>query len=151
MDKVVEATDYDSATHDASSGTFNTAPHTPNTATLPDDVAATMEYKTSVRQLLDVQIYPIFKGDIIKKLFNCGAYVKLCVAYLHVLSQLRGCPRYTGDIITLCTCLQLIPIDNNRMLGADKFMVDFRGIYFNANKALYINFHNHASIFVRQC
>ena len=60
------------------------------------------------------------------------------MAYLHLLSQIPGCPKYTGDRITSCTCLQLLTIDNNNMLRASQFMVDFQGINFNAKKALYI-------------
>ena len=40
------------------------SPHTPKNATYPD-----AENKTSVRQLLDGQEYPVAKGDIIKKDF----------------------------------------------------------------------------------
>ena len=86
-----------------------------------------------------------------KKGFGRKAADEQYVAYLHGISQLPGCPRYTGDIITLYTCLQIIPIENSTMLGAVQFMVDFRGMHFNAKKALYINFQKYASIFVRQC
>ena len=69
------------------------------------------------------------------------------MAYLHVLSQLPGCPKYTGDRITSCTLLQILPIDNNDILEAAQFVVDFWQVHFNANKSLYINFQKHASIF----
>ena len=71
------------------------------------------------------------------------------MAYLHGISQLPGYPRYNGDIITSCTCLQLIPIDNNKILRSEELMVDFQGMHFNAKKALYINFHNHAAMFCK--
>ena len=35
------------------------------------------------------------------------------------------------------------------MLVAEKFVVDFQRMYFNAKKALYINFQNHASFFCK--
>ena len=57
----------------------------------------------SVRQLLDGQEYPVAKGDIIKKRFYREADVEQCLAYLHALSQLPGCPSYIGDRIKLCT------------------------------------------------
>ena len=69
-----------------------------------------------MRQLLDGKEYPAAKGDIIKKGFDAEAAIGQCVAYLHGLSQLMVCPRYTGDIIILCNCLQLLPIYNNTML-----------------------------------
>ena len=69
------------------------------------------------------------------------------MAYLHGLYQLTGYPRYTGDIITFFTCLQLLAIDNNPMLGATQFMVYFQVMHFDANKTLYINFQRHALIF----
>ena len=56
-----------------------------------------------MRQLLDGQEYPIEKGDIIKKGFDREAAVEKPVAHLNGLSQLIGCPRYTGDILVLCT------------------------------------------------
>ena len=71
------------------------------------------------------------------------------MTYLHGISQLLGCPRYTGDIITSYIFLQIIPIGNNAILGEAQFMVDFQGMHFNAKKALYINFYNHASIFCK--
>ena len=74
--------------------------------------------------LLDGQEYPAAKGDIIKKGSGREVAVDLCMAYPHGLSQLPVCPRYTGDIITSCTCLKYIHIDNNAMLGAVQFMVD---------------------------
>ena len=104
----------------------------------------------SVIQLLDGQEYPVTKGDIIKKGFDREAAVGRSVAYLHGLFQITSCPRYSGDRITSCTCLKIIPIENIAMLGAAKFMVDFRQMHFNAKKALYINFQKYASIFVRQ-
>ena len=66
--------------------------------------------------------------------FDRKTDVEQCMAYLHGLSQLTGCPRYTGDIIILCNCLQILPIENNAMLGAAKLMVDFGGIHFNAKE-----------------
>ena len=92
---------------------MNATPHTPNATTVLD-----MENNTSVRKLLDGQEYPIAKGDIIKKGFYCKEAVEKFVAYLHGLSQLPGCPRYNSDIVTSCTCLQLLPIENNAFLGA---------------------------------
>ena len=65
---------YDNAYHYA----MNTAPHAPNTVTSPDT-----ENKTSVRQLLDGQEYPVSKGDIIKKGFDREVSVERCVTYLH--------------------------------------------------------------------
>ena len=94
----------------------------------------------SVRQLIDGQEYPVAKGDIIKKGFHWEAAVEWCVTYLHGLSQLPGCPRYNGDRITSCTCLQLLHIDKNEMLGAEQFMFDFQGMHFNSKKALYIKY-----------
>ena len=124
---------------------MNTAPHSPNSATDPD-----AENKTSVRQLLDGQEYPVAKGDIINKGFDRKASVEKCVAYLNVISQLTGCPRYTGDIITLRTLLKKLSIDNNDMLGAAQFMVDSRGMHFNSKTSLYINFQKNASIFCKE-
>ena len=121
---------------------MNTAPHAPNT-----DTSTYAENKTSVRQLLDGQEYPVAKGDIIKKGFGRKAAVERCVTYLHGSYQVPGCPRYTCDIIILCTCLKLLPIDNNAMLVAAQFIVDFRGMHFKSKKALYIIFQKHASIF----
>ena len=103
--------------------------------------------KTSVRQLLDGQEYPVAKVDIIKKGFGRESSVERCVAYLHGICQLPGCPRYTCDIITLCTWLKLLPIEKNAMLVAAKFIVDFRGMHFKSKKALHIIFQKHASIF----
>ena len=120
-------------------------PHVPNANTAPET-----ENKTSVRQLLDGQEYPVEECDIIKKGFDCEAAIERCVAYLHGLSQLPGCSRYTGDRITSCTCLQLLPIDNNNMLVAEQFLVDSLEMHFNTNKALYIHFQNHASIFYKE-
>ena len=71
------------------------------------------------------------------------------MAYLRGLYQLAGCPIYTGDIVIACTCLKIVPIYNNTMLGAAQFMVDFQGMHFNAKKALYVNFQKHASIFCK--
>ena len=104
-----------------------------------------------MRQLLDGQEYYVTKGDIIKERFDCEATVEQCMSYLHGISQLPSYTRYTGDRIILCTCLQLLPIENNAMLEAKIIMVDFLGMHFNANKALYINFQKHDSIFVRKC
>ena len=103
-----------------------------------------------MRQLLDGQEYPVTKGDIIKNGFDHEAYVDQFMFFPHVLSQLLVCPRYTGDRITSCTCLQILHIDNKEMLGSAQFMVDFRGMHFNAKKSLYINFHNNASIFCKE-
>ena len=36
------------------------------------------------------------------------------------------------------------------MLGSAQFMVDFRGMHFNAKKDLYINFHKHALTFCKE-
>ena len=74
---------------------MNTSHHSPNADTCPD-----MENKTSVRQLLDGQEYPVTKGDIIKKGFDREAAVERYVAYPHELYQLPGYPRYTGQRIT---------------------------------------------------
>ena len=102
-----------------------------------------------MRQLLDCQEYPISKSDIIKKGFDCEDADEWCVAYPHELSQFPGCARYTSDRIKFCIWLQLLPIDNNVMFEAVQFMVDFRGMHFNAKKDLYIHFQKHASIFCR--
>ena len=115
--------------------------HAPNAVTTPDE-----QNKMSVRQLIDVQGYPVAKGGIIKKGFDCEAAVERCVAYLHGLSQLPGCPRCTGDRIKYCTCLQLPPINNTDILGEVQFMLNFRDMHFNTKKASYINFQKHASI-----
>ena len=90
---------------------MNTALHAPNSATAPD-----AENKTSVRKLLYGQEYPVAKVDIIKKGFDCKASVEKCVAYINEISQLPGCPRYTGDIIKLRTWLKMLSIDNNDIL-----------------------------------
>ena len=95
-------------------------------------------------QLLNGQEYPVAKGDIIKKGFDLEAIIEWCVAFLHGFSQLPDCPRYTIHIITLRTYLQRLPIYNNDMLVAVKFMVDFQRMHFNAKKNLYINFQKHA-------
>ena len=63
-------TGVDAADKNASHDTINTAPHSPNATTAPD-----AKNKTSVRQLLDGQEYPVAKGDIIKKGFYREAYV----------------------------------------------------------------------------
>ena len=102
-----------------------------------------------MRQLLDGQKYPVIKGDIIKKEFYREATVEQCLPYLHGLSHIPVCPRYMGDRIILCTCLQILPMDNNAMLVAAQFIVDFRGMHLNTNKDLYINFQKHASIFCK--
>ena len=70
-----------------------------------------------MKQLLYGQEYPVEKGDLIKEGFDREAAVEKFAAYLHGISQLPGCPRYTSDRITLCTCLQILYIDNNAMLG----------------------------------
>ena len=103
-----------------------------------------------MRQLLDGKEYPVAKGDILKKGFGRKADVELCVSYLHGLSQLTGCPRYTSDRIISYTCLQLFPIDNNAMLGSSQFMVDFQGMRFNTKKYLYIDFWDHTSGFCKK-
>ena len=72
--------------------------HAPNA-----DTVLGVENKTFVRLLLDVQEYPVAKGNIIKMGFDSEAAVERYVAYIHGLSQLHGCPRYTGDRIKLCT------------------------------------------------
>ena len=69
------------------------------------------------------------------------------MAYLHAISQIPGFPRYTGDIIISCTLLKILPIEKDELLEAAQFMVDFRLMHFNADKDLYINFQNLASIF----
>ena len=98
---------------------MKTSPQTPNSVTAPD-----AEDKTSVRQLLDSQEFPVAKGDIIKKGLYHKAAVERWVVYLHGISQLPSCPSYTGERITSSTCLQLLHMDNNAMLGAAQFMVD---------------------------
>ena len=144
-------TDADAATNDSSPNAINTFLHEPNIATAPDAANTTAENKTSVRKLIGGQEYPVANGDISKKGFDRKAAVEKFRAYLHDLFQLPGYPRYTGDRIILCTWLQLLPIDNNAMLGAAQFMIHFPGIHFNTTNALYIKFQKHASIFVRQC
>ena len=69
------------------------------------------------------------------------------MAYLHGIFQLPGCPRYNGGKITSCTCFKIIHINNNAMLRAPRWMVDFQGMHFNVRKSLYIHFQNHHSIF----
>ena len=76
------------------------------------------------------------KGDIIKKGFDCKVAVEKYVAYLHGFHQLPVNPSYTGDRITLCTFLQIIPIYNKTMLGLEQLVVDFLWIHFNTKKAL---------------
>ena len=124
---------------------MNIAPHAPNAATEPD-----AENKTSMKQLINGKEYPVIKGDVIKKGFDRESDFERCVTYLHGIYQLPGCTRYTGDRITSCTCLQILPIENNAMLGAVQFMVYFRGMHFNEKKDLYINIQKHASIFYRE-
>ena len=77
----------DSATDNSSPDAINTAPYATNYATAPDASVATTENKTSVRQLLDGQEYPVPKCDLIKKCFDRKSDVEQCVAYLHGLSQ----------------------------------------------------------------
>ena len=89
----VEATD-DNASHNA----MDNANHAPNNATALD-----ADNKTPVRQLLDGREYPVAKGDIIKKVFDCEVAVERYVDYLNGLSQLPGCTSYTCDRITSCT------------------------------------------------
>ena len=123
---------------------MNAATDAPNDSTPPDT-----ENKIYVRQLLDGQEYSVAKGDIIENVFGRKAAVEWCVAYLHGFYWLPGCPTYTGYIITSGTCLQLLHIDNNTMFGAAQLMADLRGGNFNTNKALYINFQNHATFFCK--
>ena len=118
-------TDVNAATDDASPQAINTSPHASNSTTAPDADTTTAENSTSVRQLLDGQEYPVAKGDIIKKSFNHKSAVEQCMAYLHGLYQLLVFHIYTGDRITSFTCLKILPIDNNAMLGAAQFMVVF--------------------------
>ena len=108
-----------------------TAPYIPNA-----DTSLYAENIMSVIQLLNGQEHPVAKGGTIKKVFDHESVFEWCVAYLYGIYQLPGCPRYTGDIITSCNCLQLLPIYNNTMLGSAQFMVDLRGIHFNAKKDL---------------
>ena len=129
-------TGEEASTNDSSIDATNTAPHTPIPTTTPDAASDTAENKKYVRQLLDCKEYPVANGDIIKKGFDSKTAIERCVAYLHVLYQLPVCTRYTNEIITLCICLRIIPIDNNAMLGEAQFMVEFRGMHFNAQKAL---------------
>ena len=96
-------TDANAATNDASPHSINTDPHVTNATTVPDAAAATAENKMSAIQLRDGQGYPVARGDIIKKGFDCKSAVEQYVAYLHGLSQIPGCPRYTGDRIKSCT------------------------------------------------
>ena len=100
-------------------------------------------------QLLDSQEYPVAKVDIIKKGFNREAAVEIFVAYLNGLYQLPGFPRYKSDRITSFTCLQILTIKNNSILGAVQFMVEFQGMHFYTKNDLYIHFHKHASIFCK--
>ena len=139
-------TDVDAAYYNSSHGTMNNNPHTTNAATSPE-----AENNTPVRQLLDGQEYPFATGDIIKKGFDREATVEQWVAYTHSFSELHGYPWYNGDIIKLYTCLQILPIDNNAMLVAAKFMVDFRGMHFNEKRVLYIIFRSMLHFFVGQC
>ena len=136
----VDAAEYN-ASHDA----INSTPHATNAATTPD-----AENNKSVRQLLDGQEHPVEKGDTIKKGFYSKADFEWCLAYRYGLSYLSVCTRYASDIITSCTFLKLLPIYNNAMLGATQFMVYFWEIHFNLNKALYINFQKHASVFRKE-
>ena len=94
-------TDSDDATDDAPPGKINTTLHAPNYTTSTDAVATTVKNNTSARQLLDGQEYPVAKCDNINKGFDCEASIERCVAYLHGLYQLTGCPRYISDRITL--------------------------------------------------
>ena len=64
-----------------------------------------------MRKLIDGQEYPVAKGGIVKKGFDREAAIERCVAYLHGLSQLTGCPRYTGDRIALFDLLKILPIE----------------------------------------
>ena len=121
----MSVTDSNAVTNDASPDEINTSPHVPKAITASDAVDATAENKTFVRQLLDFQEYHVVNGDIIKKGFYCEASVKRFVAYIYFRSQLTVFNIYTSDIITSCTCLKLLPIDNNATLGSAQFMVDF--------------------------
>ena len=64
-------TDVESADDNAYHDEINTAPHVPNS-----DTALDTENKTSVRQLLDGQEYPVTEGGIIKKGFDHEAAVE---------------------------------------------------------------------------
>ena len=85
---------------------MNIYPHATDYATDPD-----AENKTSARQLLDGQEYHVAKIDILKRGFDQEAAVEQFVAYLHSLSQLPVCPRYTSNIITYFTYFQLLSIE----------------------------------------
>ena len=139
-------TDIDAVYENSSQDTMNTTPHETNAVTASD-----MENNKSVRKLLDGQEYPVAKGDIIKKGLDRKAAVEWCVAYLHGLYQLPVCPMYTGERITMCNWLKILSIDNNAMLASEKFMVDFRGMHFNAKNTLYINFRSMLQFFVSKC
>ena len=89
-----------------------------------------------MRQLLYDQEYPVSKDDIIKKVFDREASVERFVAHLHGLSQIPVCPKYTDDIITSCTWLNILLIYNNTMVGAVQFMVYVQGVHFNEKKYL---------------
>ena len=84
-----------------------------------------------MRQLLDGQEYPAAKVYIIKKGFYREAAVEQCMAYLHGLYQLPSCPRYTSNIITSLPCLKILPVDNNTILGAAQFTVNFQMMHLN--------------------
>ena len=97
-----------------------------------------LENYSMVRNILSLNVI-LLRRDLIHKYA-----VEWCAAYLHGLSHLSGYPRYTSDRIISWTCSQLLPIYSNSMLGSLQLMVDLRGMHFNTNKALYINFHKHA-------
>ena len=64
-----------------------------------------------MRKLIDGQEYPVAKGGIVKKGFDREAAIERCVAYLHGLYHLPGCPRYTSDRITsVCRYGLRVPI-----------------------------------------
>ena len=97
-------TDDNYATDNAFTDAINTSPHAKNSATDPDAAASKAENNASVRQLIDGQEHPIAEGDIIKKEFYHKSAVEQCMAYLHGIDQLLGCPSYTSDRLLSCTC-----------------------------------------------
>ena len=69
-------TDAYSVADYASPDTIKTAPHIPNAATVPYAAAVTAENKTSVRQLIYGQEYPVAKDDNIKNGFDSKSAVE---------------------------------------------------------------------------
>ena len=124
-------TDVEAADDNASYNAMDTNTQAPNYATFLG-----MENKNSLRQLIDNQEYTVTKCDIIQEGFDHEAGVEICMAYLNDLYQHPGCPRYNSDRTTLCTCLKTLPIENNDMLVAAQFMLDFRGMQLYTKKAL---------------